>query len=86
MIVLTIMAIGGIFRSDFGLFYQVPRNSAILYPVTDVIDTYIYKGHMNMGNIGMSTAAGLYQSVVGFVLIMITNYIVKKIDPEYGLF
>ena len=86
MIVLTIMAIGGIFRSDFGLFYQVPRHSAILYPVTDVIDTYIYKGLMNMGNIGMSTAAGLYQSVVGFVLIMITNYIVKKIDPEYGLF
>ena len=86
MIVLTIMAIGGIFRSDFGLFYQVPRNSAILYPVTDVIDTYIYKGLMNMGNIGMSTAAGLYQSVVGFVLIMITNYVVKKIDPEYGLF
>ena len=86
MIVLTIMAIGGIFRSDFGLFYQVPRNSAVLYSVTDVIDTYIYKGLMNMGNIGMSTAAGLYQSVVGFVLIMITNYIVKKIDPEYGLF
>lgn len=86
MIVLTIMAIGGIFRSDFGLFYQVPRNSAILYPVTDVIDTYIYKGLMNMGNIGMSTAAGLYQSVVGFILILTTNFIVKKIDPEYGLF
>lgn len=86
MIVLTIMAIGGIFRSDFGLFYQIPRNSAVLYPVTDVIDTYIYKGLMNMGNIGMSTAAGLYQSVVGFILIMTTNFIVKKIDPEYGLF
>ncbi len=86
MIVLTIMAIGGIFRSDFGLFYQIPRNSAVLYPVTDVIDTYIYKGLMNMGNIGMSTAAGLYQSVVGFILIMATNFIVKKIDPEYGLF
>ena len=86
MIILTIMAIGGIFRSDFGLFYQVPRNSAILYPVTDVIDTYIYKGLMNMGNIGMSTAAGLYQAVVGFILILSTNYAVKKIDPEYGLF
>lgn len=86
MIILTIMAIGGIFRSDFGLFYQVPRNSAVLYPVTDVIDTYIYKGLMNMGNIGMSTAAGLYQAVVGFVLIMATNFAVKKIDPEYGLF
>lgn len=86
MIVLTIMAIGGIFRSDFGLFYQVPRNSAVLYPVTDVIDTYIYKGLMNMGNIGMSTAAGLYQSIVGFVLIMTTNFLVKKLDPEYGLF
>lgn len=86
MIILTIMAIGGIFRSDFGLFYQVPRNSAVLYPVTDVIDTYIYKGLMTMGNIGMSTAAGLYQSIVGFVLIMFTNFVVKKIDPEYGLF
>lgn len=86
MIILTIMAIGGIFRSDFGLFYQVPRNSAVLYPVTDVIDTYIYKGLMNMGNIGMSTAAGLYQAIVGFVLIMATNFAVKKIDPEYGLF
>ncbi|MGL4912495.1 MAG: ABC transporter permease [Romboutsia sp.] len=86
MIILTIMAIGGIFRADFGLFYQVPKNSAILYPVTDVIDTYIYKGLMNMGNIGMSTAAGLYQAVVGFILIMVTNFAVKKIDPEYGLF
>lgn len=86
MIILTIMAIGGIFRSDFGLFYQVPRNSAVLYPVTDVIDTYIYKGLMSMGNIGMSTAAGLYQSIVGFILIMATNFAVKKIDPEYGLF
>lgn len=86
MIILTIMAIGGIFRSDFGLFYQVPKNSAVLYPVTDVLDTYIYKGLMTMGNIGMSTAAGLYQSVVGFILIMVTNFIVGKIDPEYGLF
>lgn len=86
MIILTIMAIGGIFRSDFGLFYQVPKNSAILYPVTDVLDTYIYKGLMNMGNIGMSTAAGLYQSVVGFILILATNFAVSKIDPEYGLF
>lgn len=86
MIILTIMAIGGIFRSDFGLFYQVPRNSAVLYPVTDVIDTYIYKGLMSMGNIGMSTAAGLYQSIVGFILIMATNFLVKKLDPEYGLF
>jgi putative aldouronate transport system permease protein len=86
MIILTIMAIGRIFNSDFGLFYNIPRNSAVLYPVTDVIDTYIYKGLMNMGNIGMSTAAGLYQAAVGFILIMITNKLVKKVDPEYGLF
>ncbi len=86
MIILTIMAIGRIFNSDFGLFYNIPKNSAVLYPVTDVIDTYIYKGLMNMGNIGMSTAAGLYQAGVGFILIMTTNKLVKKIDPEYGLF
>jgi len=86
MLILTTLAIGGIFRADFGLFYQVPMNSGPLYPVTNVIDTYIYRGLMATGDIGMSTAAGLYQSVVGFVLIMLTNHIVKKIDKENSLY
>ncbi len=86
MIIMTILAIGGIFRADFGLFYQLPMNSGPLYPVTNVIDTYIYRGLMATGDVGMSTAAGLYQSVVGFILIMFTNHIVKKIDKENSLY
>lgn len=81
-----IMAIGGIFQSDFGLFYTVPRDSGSLYSVTNVLDTYIYRGMMYLNNMGMSTAAGLYQSVVGFVLVLIANKIVSKIDPETAMF
>lgn len=86
MIMLTLLAIGGIFRGDFGLFYQVPRNSGVLYPVTDIIDTYVYRSLATLGDFGMSSAAGLYQSVVGFVLIMISNYVVGKLDNDSALF
>ncbi|WP_246281253.1 ABC transporter permease [Saccharibacillus qingshengii] len=86
MIILTILAIGGIFRSDFGLFYQLPKDSGALYPVTNVIDTFVYRGLMNMGDIGMSTAAGLYQSLVGLILILTTNYIVRRIDRDQAIF
>ncbi|MBA3925506.1 sugar ABC transporter permease [Listeria sp. W9-0585] len=86
IIILTILNVGKIFNSDFGLFYQLPRNSGPLFPVTDVIDTYVYRGLTSLGDISMSAAAGLYQSIVGFILVMLTNYIVKRIDPEYALF
>lgn len=86
MIILTIMNVGRIFNSDFGLFYQVPRDSGTLYSVTNVIDTFVFRGLMTLGDIGMSTAAGLYQSVVGLVLVLITNYIVRKVDEESALF
>ncbi len=86
IIILTILNIGSIFSADFGLFYQVPRDSGPLYSVTNVIDTYVYRGLMTMGDIGMSTAAGLYQATVGFILILITNYIVRKIDEDNALF
>lgn len=86
LIIMFITSIGGMFRSDFGLFYQLPKNSGALYPVTNVIDTYVYRGLMNLGNIGMSSAAGLYQSFVGLVLILITNGIVRKVDNENAFF
>lgn len=86
MIILTILAIGGIFQSDFGLFYQLPKDAGALYPVTNVIDTFVYRGLINMGDIGMSTAAGLYQSVVGLVLILCANYIVRKIEKDHAIF
>ena len=81
-----IMAMGGIFRGDFGLFYTVTKDSGVLYPVTDVIDTYIYRGLMKLGNVGMTTAAGFYQSVVGFIAILIANKVVSKIDPDSSMF
>ena len=86
MIVLTILAIGKIFYADFGLFYQLPRNSGPLFPVTNVIDTYVYRALKENGNIGMSAAASLYQSLVGFVLVLTSNFIVRKIDPDSALF
>ena len=83
---LLIMNVGKIFNSDFGLFYNVPQNSGSLYPVTQVIDTYVYRAYANTHNMGMSSAAGLLQNVVGFICIVITNAIVRKLDPESTLF
>lgn len=81
-----IMAMGSIFRGDFGLFYSVTKDSGRLYAVTDVIDTYIYRGLTKLSNVGMSTAAGLYQSAVGFVFLLGANWVVTKIDPESAMF
>lgn len=86
IIVLFIMNVGKIMFADFGLFYNVPMNSPLLYSTTDVLDTYVYRSLMNLGDIGMSSAAAFYQSVIGFVLVMATNLICKKLDPDSGLF
>lgn len=85
-IILTILKIGSIFRADFGLFYQVTRNVGVLYPTTDVVDTYVYRALRELNDVGMSTAVGFLQSCVGFVTVMVTNTIVKKIEPESALF
>jgi putative aldouronate transport system permease protein len=82
---LALLNIGRIFFSDFGLFYFIPRNVGALYPVTDVIDTYVYRALRVTGDIGMSSAAGLYQSFMGLVLILITNALVKRARPESAL-
>lgn len=82
IITLTIMAIGKIFYSDFGLFYQVPMDSGPLLDVTSTIDTYVYRGLIRLNDIGMSSAAGFYQSVVGFILVLLANWGVKKIGGE----
>lgn len=86
VIMLTIMNIGRIFYSDFGLFYQIPLNSGILYPTTQTIDTYVYRALMQQNQIGMSSAAGFYQSIVGFVLVLTANMIVRKISPDDAMF
>ena len=86
IIILTLMSISKIFYSDFGLFYQVPMNQGVLLDVTNTIDTYVYRGLMQSSNLGMTAAAGLYQSFVGFVLVVSANLIVRKIDSESALF
>lgn len=86
IVILTLMNVGRIFYSDFGLFYQVPMNSGPLINVTNTIDTYVYRGLMESSNLGMTAAAGLYQSLVGFVLVVAANYVVNKINSDSALF
>lgn len=88
MIIMTILNIGKIFNADFGLFYQVPMDSGALYSATYVINTYVYNMLTAAGtaSMGMASAAAFYQSVVGFVLVLVTNMIVNRIDPDSALF
>jgi len=86
VVMLVLMAVGRIFYSDFGLFYQVPQNSGALFNVTQTIDTYVYRGLMERSSVGMSAAAGFYQSVVGFILVLLANYAVRKVDSDNALF
>ena len=86
IIMLTLMSIGRIFYSDFGLFYQVPQNSGALLSVTNTIDTYVYRGLLELGDVTMSSAAGLYQSIVGFILVLGANLVVRKVDADSALF
>lgn len=80
-----ILSIGGIFRGDFGLFYQIPRDVGALYPVTDIIDTYVYRG-IRTGDIGVTSAVGFIQSFVGLFMVVLSNWVVKKIYPENAMF
>ncbi|GHV18300.1 sugar ABC transporter permease [Spirochaetia bacterium] len=86
MVILLLLAIGSVFRGDFGMFYQIVGSSQPLLEVSDIIDTYVYRSLMNSPNIGMSAAAGLYQSILCFISILLANFLVKKIEPEYTLF
>ncbi len=83
---MLILNIGGMFRTDIGLFYIVPKASAPLINVTQTFDTYIYRALSTSSDLGMSTAAGLMQSLVGVLLILGSNAIVRKLQPESSLF
>jgi len=82
--ILCILALGNIFRGDFGLFYQIPRDVGVLYPATDIIDTYLYRG-LQSGFIGPTAAVGLFQSFVGMIAVLGANAVVRKISPESSL-
>ena len=86
MIILVLLAVGKIMNSDFGLFYQLPMDSKTLYATTDVLETYVYRALIENGNVGMSSAAGFLKSVVGLILVLFSNWCVKKVNPDYGLF
>lgn len=84
--ILIIMSLGKMFSTDFGLFYQVPQNTGILYEVTTTIDTFVYRTLMTDHDVGRATAAGFLQSILGFILVMTANRIVRKVNPESALF
>jgi putative aldouronate transport system permease protein len=86
IIILVLLAIGRIFNADFGLFFFVPRDNPMLYSTTDVIDTFVYRSLVQLGDISMAAAAGFYQSVVGFVLVVLANWLVRRINPDNSLF
>ncbi|CAM4257972.1 putative aldouronate transport system permease protein [Paenibacillus endophyticus] len=86
ILMMALLQLGRVFYSDFGLFYQVTLNSGALFETTATIDTYVFNGLMGSGNMGMSAAAGLYQSVVGFVLVITVNYLVRRKNKESALF
>jgi putative aldouronate transport system permease protein len=86
IIILVLLSIGKIFNADFGLFYFVPRDNPMLYSTTDVIDTFVYRSLTQLGNISMAAAAGFYQSIVGFVLVVLANWLVRRINRDYSLY
>ena len=86
IILMTLMSIGRIFNSDFGLFYQVPLGQGLLTSTTQTIDTYVYRALLELNNVGMSSAASVFQAIIGFLLVVISNAIVRKVDNENALF
>ena len=83
---LMLFAVGGIMRGNFDLFWQTVGNNGRLFPVADIIDTYVYRTLMMSNDIGLSSAASLYQSVFGLVFVITVNAVVKKLNSEYALF
>ena len=86
IVILLLFALGGIVKGNFGLFYNIVGTNPILYPTTDIIETYVYRATMTDFNFATASSVGLYQSIIGFLMVMVSNFVVKKIDPDYSLF
>ena len=84
IVILILFALGGIVKGNFGLFYNIIGSNSILYETTDIIETFVYRATMTDFNFSTASAVGLYQSIIGFAIVMIVNYIVKKIEPDYS--
>lgn len=86
IVILLLFALGGIVKGNFGLFYNIIGTNSLLYDTTDIIETYVYRSTITDFNFSTASAVGLYQSIIGFCIVMASNFAVKKIDPEYALF
>lgn len=86
VVILLLFALGGIVKGNFGLFYNIIGTNSLLYSTTDIIETFVYRATMNDFNFSTASAVGLYQSIIGFIIVMVVNFIVKKIEPDYSLF
>jgi putative aldouronate transport system permease protein len=84
--IVTLLKVGKMFYTDFGLFYVVTKDSGFLYDVTQTIDTYVYRALITMGDTGMASASGFYQSMCGFVVVFTVNWIIRKVDRDSALF
>lgn len=86
IVILLLFALGGIVKGNFGLFYNIIGTNSLLYSTTDIIETFVYRATMSDFNFSTASAVGLYQSIIGFVIVMTVNFIVKKTEPDYSLF
>lgn len=86
ILLLTLISVGRIFSGNFDMFFNLPKDNGLLYSTTEVIDTYVYRSLRVIGDAGMAIAAGFYQSVVGFILVLASNYVIKKINKENAVF
>ena len=86
IILMLLMSVGRIFNSDFGLFYQVPLGNGLLVSTTQTIDTYVYRALLELNNVSMSSAASVFQAVIGFVLVLASNLLVSVVEPDNALF
>jgi putative aldouronate transport system permease protein len=86
IVMLTILAVGKIFNGDFGMIYALVGDNPALYETTDVVDTFVYRALRQLNNFGMSTATGLFQSVVGFILVILTNKLARLVEPDAAIF
>ena len=86
IVILILFALGGIVRGNFGLFWNIIGSNSVLYETTDIIETFVYRATMSDFNFSTASAVGFYQSLVGFAIVMLANFAVKKIDPDYSLF
>jgi putative aldouronate transport system permease protein len=86
VIVLILLGLGRIVSGDFAMFYNLTGNNALLYNVTDIVDTFVFRSLMQNHDFAMSAAAGIYQSVLGFIIIMTVNTVIRRVQPDYALF